>query len=74
MELKGFSKVRLAPGERRRIDMELGMRDLAAYDADRACWWAEAGEFEVVIAAASDQPRLRARFVLGADWTQGLGP
>jgi beta-glucosidase len=71
MELKAFRKVRLAPGERCQVQMELGMRDLAAYDADRASWWAEAGEFEVVIAAASDQPRLRARFALGADWRQG---
>jgi beta-glucosidase len=40
-ELKGFSKVHLAPGETRRVEFALAARQLAYYDEERTGWIVE---------------------------------
>ena len=57
-ELKGFTKVRLAPGERRTVRFELDARDFSFYDPRHARWIAESGAFEIGIGASAADIRL----------------
>ncbi|KLU86661.1 hypothetical protein MAPG_05673 [Magnaporthiopsis poae ATCC 64411] len=53
-ELKGFAKVDLAPGETRRVTVELDARYAASYwDEDRGKWCAEKGDYEVIVSDSS---------------------
>jgi beta-glucosidase len=67
MELKAFAKLGLEVAESRTVRFELDHRALAFYDASRAAWHVEAGEFEVLVGAASDDIRLRGSFTLTED-------
>jgi beta-glucosidase len=67
MELKAFAKVGLNPGESQTVRFELDRRALAFYDASRAAWHVEAGEFEVLVGAASDDIRARGSFRVNED-------
>ncbi|MCU0519497.1 MAG: glycoside hydrolase family 3 C-terminal domain-containing protein [Anaerolineae bacterium] len=58
-ELKGFEKVRLAPGEARTIDFRLGKRAFAFWDEARGDWRVETGTFEILVGASSRDIRLR---------------
>ncbi|MDE1950452.1 MAG: glycoside hydrolase family 3 C-terminal domain-containing protein, partial [Burkholderiales bacterium] len=71
-ELKAFAKVRLAAGESRHVTLTLGMRAFAAFDVQRRAWWAEAGEFEILLGRSSQDFALRATVQLGADWLEPL--
>jgi beta-glucosidase len=72
-ELKGFARIALQPGETRTVTHELGMRALAFFDDAQAAWVAEAGTFEVLVGASSEDIRARASFRLTADWRQPVG-
>jgi beta-glucosidase len=63
-ELKGFQRVRLAPGEQRSVSFELGADDLAFYGRDMRLV-TEPGEFQVWIGGSSDAG-LRTEFSLVA--------
>lgn len=52
MELKGFRKVELAPGQSQAVSFELGAEDLAFY-TPRGAWEAEPGEFQVFVGTNS---------------------
>jgi beta-glucosidase len=67
MELKAFAKLELEAAESRTVRFELDQRALAFYDPSRAAWHVEAGEFEVLVGAASDDIRLRGSFTLTED-------
>ena len=58
-ELKGFSKVELAPGESKQVTFNLSSRDFSYYSKVYDRWIAESGEFEVLIGASSRDIRLR---------------
>ncbi|MBE0411028.1 MAG: fibronectin type III-like domain-contianing protein, partial [Anaerolineales bacterium] len=58
-ELKGFVKVRLAPGEARAVTFALDRRAFAFWDSERHDWQVEAGHFEVRVGASSRDIRLR---------------
>jgi beta-glucosidase len=61
-DLRGFERVRLKAGERRRVRFELvPERDLAHYDETRKALAVEPGQFEVEIGASSRDLRLRGR-------------
>jgi beta-glucosidase len=62
-ELRGFAKVRLAPGERRVVRLELGWRDLAFFDEAAGAWRAEPGAFHALVGSSSRDIRLRRRFL-----------
>ena len=49
------------------------MRAFAAYDVDRAAWWAEAGEFEVRVGSSSAAIHQRAAVMLAGDWVEPVG-
>jgi beta-glucosidase len=63
-ELKGFSKVRLEPGQKKKVELELGPAALSFYDPDRKQWVAEPGEFEVLAGSSSRDIRLKGALVL----------
>jgi len=52
-ELKAFAKVRLEPGEQRRVTFALGARDLSYWSAEHHRWLLEGGEFEIAVGASS---------------------
>lgn len=52
-ELKGFSKIELAPGESTKVSFKLNSRAFAFYDPHHAEWIAESGEFEIQIGDSS---------------------
>ncbi len=65
-ELKAFAKVQLEPGERKTVTLSLARDALAYYDDLPHEWVAEAGEFEVLVGASSQDIRARATFTLTA--------
>jgi len=65
-ELKAFAKVELAPGERKTVTLSMARDALAYYDDRAREWVAEAGEFEVLVGASSQDIRVRSTFTLTA--------
>nr|MBA2677794.1 glycoside hydrolase family 3 C-terminal domain-containing protein [Ktedonobacteraceae bacterium] len=63
-ELKTFAKVYLEPGENQTVNFSIERSALAYYDDLSHKWIAEAGEFEVLVGASSQDIRARATFVL----------
>lgn len=63
-ELKAFAKVQLEPGERQTVTLPLSRNALAYFDDLAHQWVAEAGEFEVLVGASSQDIRARASFML----------
>jgi len=63
-ELKAFAKVQLEPGERKTVTFSLGRDALAYFDDLSHEWVAEAGVFELLIGASSQDIRARATFTL----------
>jgi beta-glucosidase len=57
-ELKGFAKVALKPGEETEVTIELDRRAFAFYDVDQRDWIVEAGDFEILVGASSQDIRL----------------
>jgi beta-glucosidase len=57
-ELKGFAKVRLAPGEKQTVTLTLNRRSFAYYDVQSAAWLVENGPAEIRIGASSRDIRL----------------
>ena len=53
MELKGFRRVTLAPGERRKVAFELGPEQLSYHGLDMKRV-VEAGRFQVMVGGSSD--------------------
>ncbi len=52
-ELKGFEKIGLAPGEEKIVEFTLSKRDFAFYDTELEDWYAEGGDFEILIGKSS---------------------
>ena len=52
-ELKGFKKVKLAPGEEKEITFTIDKEALSYFDDAQHAWVAEPGKFEAVIAASA---------------------
>jgi len=61
-ELKGFTKVYLAPGESKRVSLSLNKRDLSFWDVNTNDWLAEAGEFEIQLGTSLDNIHQKASF------------
>ena len=52
-ELKGFRKVKLAPGEEQKVSFTVAKDALSFFDDGKHVWVAEPGKFEAVIAASA---------------------
>ena len=63
-ELRAFAKPSLAPGETHTVQLTLGPRAFAFWDAVSRDWVAEPGEFELFVGASSRDVRARASVVL----------
>ena len=57
-ELKNFVKVELRPGEEKTVQMELDKRSFAWYNTQIQDWYAATGEYEILVAASSQDIRL----------------
>ena len=63
--LRDFEKVRLAPGERRRVRFGVSRTDLAWYNPAARAWQVDAGRYEVFVGpSAAAGGLLRAEFVV----------
>ena len=58
-ELKGFVKVALKPGEKQTMSVRLDHDSFAYFDPAQSGWVAEAGDFQIIVAASSRDPRLQ---------------
>ena len=56
--LRGFERIRLAPGERRTVSFTLTPEDMRMMDKDMH-WTVESGDFEVRVGSSSEDIRLR---------------
>lgn len=65
-ELKDFAKVRLAPGETRRVEFVVSPSDLMFYDDRTGRWTLEPGEFMLSAGASVSDIRSRASVVVVA--------
>jgi beta-glucosidase len=63
IELRGFSRIHLAPAESREVAFVLGRNDLRMLDRDLR-WVVEPGAFRVMIGASSEDIRLRGEFTV----------
>jgi len=52
-ELKRFKKIRLKPGETKKITFELEKNDLSFFDEKNNCWVAEKGIFNILVGSSS---------------------
>jgi beta-glucosidase len=63
MELKGFRRIRLAPGEQREVRLTLGPNELRMLDANMR-WVVEPGAFRIMVGASSKDIRLRGQLIV----------
>ena len=63
MELKGFARVTLAPGESKEVRFTLGPEHLRMLDKDMK-WIVEPGAFRIMIGASSKDIRLRGELIV----------
>ena len=66
-ELKGFAKVHLNPGEEKEVTIQLDRRAFSFYDVDKQDWILEAGDFEIMVGASSQDIRLTTTLRLDSD-------
>lgn len=63
-ELRGFQRVELSPKEKRAVTFTLPAADLAFYDEKTKQFVVEAGGFDILVGASSEDIRLRAKLVV----------
>jgi beta-glucosidase len=63
-ELKGFKKVFLKAGEKQTVSIPLDRNAFAYYDPEKHGWLAEKGDFKIIVASSSKDPRLQANYKL----------
>ncbi|GAE82564.1 beta-glucosidase [Bacteroides reticulotermitis JCM 10512] len=52
-ELKGFKKVKLAPGEEQTVTLTIDQKALSYFDDAKHAWIAEPGKFEALVGSSS---------------------
>ncbi len=71
-ELKAFAKLQIPAGETRKATLSVAVRDLAYLDPQARAWIAEAGDYEVVIAANAEDIRATLPLRLSTEWREGV--
>jgi beta-glucosidase len=56
-ELKGFKKVFLLPGKTAQVELTLTSKDFSYWDSNKKSWYAEPGEFKIMVGASSNDIR-----------------
>jgi len=64
LELKGFTRVRIEPGEEKQVTIDLKPRDLAYWDQVRHTWRVEKEQVRVLAGGASDTLPVQATLTL----------
>ncbi len=62
-ELKGFKKIRLAPGAKTRVTLNLDQRSLSYWDESAHTWRADSGKFQVFVGDSSENTPLTTELV-----------
>ncbi|KER69965.1 beta-glucosidase [Burkholderia cepacia] len=70
MELRAFAKLTLHPGMTGRAVMTIGPRDLSYFSIERRTFQADAGDYEVLLAANANDVRRTIRIFLGSTWLE----
>jgi beta-glucosidase len=60
-ELKGFVKVKLAPGQNKRVEVVLDRRAFSYYDVGAKGWKVAPGDFEILVGSSAEQIALRGK-------------
>jgi len=68
-ELKGFSRVKLQPGETKTVTIPLNTRSFAYYDVNAKQWRAEKGTYDVLVGSSSEKIELNGKIDLAQDLT-----
>jgi beta-glucosidase len=63
-ELKGFEKVRLAPGETKHVTLSLDARAFSYWDADAHKWTIDPGKFVILVGDSSENTPLHGELTL----------
>ena len=63
-ELKGFQKIKLAPGETKEVTFTIAKDALSFYDDAQQTWIAEPGKFEAIVAASASDIKSKVVFNL----------
>ena len=63
-ELKGFQKIKLAPGETKEVTFTIAKDALSFYDDAQQAWIAEPGKFEAIVAASATDIKTKVVFNL----------
>jgi beta-glucosidase len=67
-ELKGFSRVNLAPGETKHVSIPLNPRAFTFYDVNAKHWHADAGKYTVEVGRSSEDVPLHADIMLSSGY------
>jgi beta-glucosidase len=65
-ELKGFAKISLCPGEKKRVTINLNRRSFSYYDTRSKDWKVETGDREILVGRSSNEIELRGIVTLPA--------
>ena len=71
-ELKDFAKLHVPAGGVATARLSIAARDLAYFDPQARAWIAEAGEYELVIAANAEDIRATLPITLSSEWREGV--
>jgi beta-glucosidase len=71
-ELKSFAKLAIPAGGTQTARLSISIRDLAYFDPDARAWIAEAGDYELVIAANAQDIRATLPLRLSTEWREGV--
>jgi beta-glucosidase len=71
-ELKAFAKLRVPAGKTETAALSISIRDLAYFDPQTRAWIAEAGDYELVIAANAEDIRATLPLTLASEWREGV--
>lgn len=63
-QLRGFEKVKLAPGQQAEVRFELTRRDLSVWDVVSQSWVLQKGEYKMYVGASSRDIRWKATFTV----------
>ena len=62
-ELKGFAKIKLMPGEKKQVSVQLDRRAFSYYDSNKHAWYAPAGEYGLMVGSSSADIRLKGNYI-----------
>lgn len=68
IELKGFKKIYLEPGETKKVEVKLNKKSLAFYNVEDNKWTVEIGKFKVLVGRSAQDIRLQGEFYVNSEY------